>query len=278
MPELPEVEVTRRGLLPHLSERAVVEVWCSGKPLRQPVPDRLLRQCICGNVITTVDRRAKYLLIRLGDGCVLLVHFGMTGKLGIFHKTTKKAKHDHLCLRLDNDMELRFNDVRRFGCIAVWPADQATALEEKFQGRQGIEPFSPDFNGGNLARLAKRSGQPVKSFLMDAGRISGIGNIYANEILFASGIHPRTEANSLSEPQWQRVAECTVLILKKAIKAGGSTISDFLGSSGKPGYFQLQLAVYGKKDAACPNCGLSIEKESISGRATFFCPHCQPLL
>ena len=228
MPELPEVEVTRRGLLPHLSERAVVEVWCSGKPLRQPVPDRLLRQCICGNVITIVDRRAKYLLIRLDDGGVLLVHLGMTGKLGIFHKAAEKIKHDHLCLRLDNDMELRFNDVRRFGCIAVWPADQATALEEEFQSRQGIEPFSPDFNGGNLARLAKRSGQPVKSFLMDAGRISGIGNIYANEILFATGIHPRTGANSLSEHQWQRVAECTVLILKKAFNAGGSTISDFI--------------------------------------------------
>jgi formamidopyrimidine-DNA glycosylase len=202
----------------------------------------------------------------------------MTGKLGIFAREDKPAKHDHLVLTLDNEMELRFNDARRFGCVQVWPADEAKDLEQAFLARQGLEPLSADFSGPNLLDLAQGCSLPIKSFLMDSRRISGIGNIYANETLFAAGIHPFCPANTLSPEQWENVARCAVRILNKAIKAGGSTISDFLGASGQPGYFQLQLAVYGKKGEECPRCGEEIAKEVIGGRATFFCGKCQALM
>ncbi len=275
MPELPEVEVTCQGLRPHLLGCSILTVHSSRKSLRQPIPEDLLHRCLCGNTILTVERRAKYVLIRLENGAVLVIHLGMTGKLGIFPVDAEPVRHDHLVLTLDNEMELRFNDARRFGSIAVWPVDEVEELEQTFLARQGIEPFSEDFCGVGLLQLAKKCNLPIKSFLMDSRRISGIGNIYANEILFAAGIHPLCPANTLNREQWEEVATCTVRILKQAIAAGGSTISDFLGASGQPGYFQLQLAVYGKKGADCPRCGDRIVKEVIGGRATFFCSKCQ---
>ncbi len=277
MPELPEVEVTRQGLLPHLLMRRVVDVTWSDKRLRLPIPRDLLQEHIPGNRITALDRRAKYLLIRMQDTTVLIFHLGMTGKLGMFPAGSVAAVHDHLRLGLDNDMELRFNDVRRFGSITVWPAEEAALQEAAFNSSKGVEPLGPEFTPENLARLARRRSMPIKSFLMHAGIIAGVGNIYANETLFAAGIHPQTRASSLSTAQWQKIADCCPRILTRAIKAGGSTISDFLGASGQPGYFQLQLAVYGKKGERCPECGTEITKETVGGRATFFCSACQPL-
>jgi len=277
MPELPEVEVTRQGLLPHLLQRRIVAITWSAKRLRLPIPRKLLHECIQNNLITAIDRRAKYLLIRMQDNSALVFHLGMTGKLGMFPATAPNAVHDHLRLRLDNDMEMRFNDTRRFGSVTVWPAGEALLLEEKFNNSKGVEPFGPDFTAANLVRLARRRSMPVKTFLMDSRMIAGIGNIYANETLFAVGIHPQTGVNTLSEKQWQDIADSCRQILKRAIAAGGSTISDFLGSSGQPGYFQLQLAVYGRKDEPCPECGTKIKKETFGGRATYFCSTCQPL-
>jgi formamidopyrimidine-DNA glycosylase len=277
MPELPEVEVTRLGLLPHLLQRRIIAVSWSAKKLRLPIPRKLLRTCIHNNLITAIDRRAKYLLIRMQDGSVLVIHLGMTGKLGMFQTKSRKAVHDHLCLRLDNGMELRFNDTRRFGSIIVWPAEEALQLEKQFNSSKGIEPFGPEFTAGNLMLLAGRRRMPIKSFLMNSQIIAGIGNIYANETLFAVKIHPRSQVNSLSEKQWQEITDSCRQILARAIEAGGSTISDFLGSSGQPGYFQLQLAVYGRKNEPCPECGGKIIKETIGGRATFYCSVCQPL-
>jgi formamidopyrimidine-DNA glycosylase len=276
MPELPEVEVTRQGLLPHLLQRKIVAVSWSAKRMRLPIPRKLLRTCIHNNLITAIDRRAKYLLIRMQDGSVLVLHLGMTGKLGMFQTTSPKAVHDHLGLRLDNGMEMRFNDTRRFGSIIVWPAEEALQLENQFNSSKGIEPFGPEFTGAKLKQLAGSRCMPIKTFLMDSRIIAGIGNIYANEILFAVHIHPQTKVNSLSEKKWQELADSCREILNRAIAAGGSTISDFVGSSGRPGYFQLQLAVYGKKDEPCPECGRKIKKETISGRATFYCSACQP--
>jgi formamidopyrimidine-DNA glycosylase len=275
MPELPEVEVTRLGLLPHLPGRKIMTVFCSGKRLRLPVPLKLLEECICGSTVTVLDRRAKYLLIRMDNASVLVVHLGMTGKLGLFAKAAARATHDHLCVELDSGLELRFNDARRFGSVMVWPGEEAARLEEAFNNSQGLEPFSPNFTAANLARLAQGRRQPIKTLLMNARQISGIGNIYANETLFAAKIHPQTPAGCLNLADWQRIADCAVAILQRAIAAGGSTVSDFLGSSGEPGHFQLQLAVYGRQGQPCPVCGENICKEQLGGRATFFCSSCQ---
>ncbi|CAK8716285.1 MAG: DNA-(apurinic or apyrimidinic site) lyase [Candidatus Electronema aureum] len=277
MPELPEVEVTRRGLLPHLPGRAVLAALWSGKRLRLPVPLTLLEQCICGSQISTVDRRAKYLLIRMNNASVLVLHLGMTGKLGMFPKVTERVTHDHLCLELDSGAELRFNDARRFGSVMVWSGEEAERLEQDFSRSQGIEPFGPDFTAAHLVQLAGQRKQAVKSLLMDSKLIAGVGNIYANETLFAAGVHPQAPAGSLSAEQWQRVVDCCREILSRAIEAGGSTVSDFLGANGQPGWFQLQLAVYGRKDQPCLQCGQAICKEVIGGRASFFCPRCQPM-
>lgn len=278
MPELPEVEVTRLGLLPHLPGRRITAVFWSGKRLRLPMPMKLLEERICGGTVAALDRRAKYLLIRMDNASVLVLHLGMTGRLGVLPAgAAARAAHDHLCLELSSGLELRVNDARRFGSVMVWPGEEAKRLEEEFSRSQGLEPFSPDFTAASLARLAEQRRQPVKTFLMDARLISGIGNIYANETLFAAKIHPQIPAGSLSAEQWQRIADCAVVILKRAIAAGGSTISDFLGSSGQPGHFQLQLAVYGRKDQPCPVCGGKISRENLGGRAAFFCSGCQPL-
>jgi formamidopyrimidine-DNA glycosylase len=275
MPELPEVEVTRRGLLPHLPGKTVARVFWSGKRLRTAMPRALLRDEIQGRTIRTVDRRAKYLLIRMAGGAVLVIHLGMTGRLGIFPGRTPVARHDHLRLYLDNGMELRFNDSRRFGSVAVWSAELADACEQEFASRQGIEPLGDHFHAEKLIRLARNRRMPVKTFLMDSRLVAGIGNIYANEILFAAGLSPWTAAGTLDFQQWQAIADNGREILLRAIKAGGSTIADFIGSSGQPGYFQLQLAVYGRKGESCPRCQARINKKVLAGRSTFFCPVCQ---
>jgi formamidopyrimidine-DNA glycosylase len=277
MPELPEVEVTRRGLLSHLLQRRIAAIHWSNKSLRLPLPRKLLRQHLTGRIMTAIDRRAKYLLIRFDNGSVLVIHLGMTGRLGIFSATDARAPHDHLLLELDNGREVRFNDTRRFGSIQIWPPDEADQLEKEFSKTKGIEPLGDDFTAENLLLLAAKRTVAVKTFLMDARIIAGIGNIYANESLFAAGIHPRTRACDLNQQQWKMLVRSCQKILRRAIAAGGSTISDFLGSSGKPGYFQLQLAVYSKKGEPCPQCSATISKENICGRASFFCSHCQPL-
>ncbi len=276
MPELPEVEVTRLGLLNHLINRQIVWIGWSNKRLRLPIPHKLLRQQLIDKTITAIDRRAKYLLIRFQDGAVLVFHLGMTGKLGMFPATEDTAAHDHLFVRLDNGMELRFNDTRRFGSITVWPAEKAQELEKQFTRTKGIEPFSSEFTASRLFQLGEKRSIAIKTFIMDARIIAGIGNIYASETLFAAGIHPQANTSEISTEQWEQFIVCCRDILNRAIQAGGSTISDFLGSSGKPGYFQLQLAVYGKKNTPCPQCSQPISKITITGRTTYFCSHCQP--
>ena len=199
----------------------------------------------------------------------------MTGRLGLFPGDAPRARHDHLRLLLENGMEVRFNDSRRFGAVLVWPAEEAAGLEEQFNKSKGIEPFAEQFTEDTLQELAARRHQPIKTFLMDSRRVAGIGNIYANEILFAAGIFPETPVDCITRPQWQAIVVHCREILARAIEAGGSTISDFIGSSGKPGYFQLQLQVYGRAGEPCTRCATPIEKRKTGGRATFFCPRCQ---
>lgn len=241
------------------------------------MPRILLKEHVEGKVVMTIDRRAKYLLFRLQGGAVLIIHLGMTGKLGIFPAKASLAKHDHLCLRLDNAMEVRLNDARRFGAVTVWHPETAQRQEKAFSAREGIEPFGEAFNKEELARLARGRTLAVKSFLMNGKLIAGIGNIYANEILYSARIHPLAPADTLKPSDWHRIVEASREILSRAIGAGGSTISDFIGSSGNPGYFQLQLNVYDKAGRPCPTCSRPIEKSVIGGRATYLCRNCQPL-
>ena len=275
MPELPEVEVTRRGLLAQLPGRKVVGVAASKHRLRTPIPIRLLNECILGNTFLTIDRRAKYLLLRMTGGAILVMHLGMTGKLTLMPRSTAPHKHDHLVLSLDNDNELCFNDSRRFGALLVWPAEEAADAEQEFSAGEGIEPFAPEFNADQLLALAGRRKLPVKSLLMNSRLIAGIGNIYANETLFAARIHPLTPASLLHHQDWQRIISEARRILQEAIDAGGSTIADFLGTSGHPGYFQLRFKVYNREGVACTACAHPIVKTTLAGRATYFCPSCQ---
>lgn len=277
MPELPEVEVTRRGLEQLLPGRTVRKVSWSNKRLRVSMPRKLLRQYITGSSFLSIDRRGKFLLLRMSNNAVLVIHLGMTGKLSCTPTDVPRAKHDHLHLLLDNKTELRFNDTRRFGSISVWPPDQAPLLEKNLSDTIGVEPFSEKMNADYLLRVSRSRTQPVKNFLMDGKIIAGIGNIYANEILFDVELHPQTPANSITSAMWKKIIASSRKILKKAILAGGSTISDFLGTSGNPGYFQLQLNVYGRKDKRCTVCTDSIQKKTLAGRATYYCPTCQIL-
>jgi formamidopyrimidine-DNA glycosylase len=276
MPELPEVEVTRQGLLPTLPGCRIIKISRSGKQLRTEVSRQLLNRHLLGATIRTIDRRAKYLLFRLTSGATLVIHLGMSGKLSLVPATSPGARHDHLCLSLDTVMELRFNDARRFGSVLLWPAAEAKQREEDFAGQLGVEPLGPDLRAEYLLAKSRSRSQGVKALLMDSRIIVGIGNIYANEILFAAGLHPLTPANRVSLAQWQTIIRASRRILRAAIRAGGSTIADFLGASGHPGYFQLQFKVYKRQGQKCRKCGQTIVRTIVSGRATYFCPGCQP--
>ena len=277
MPELPEVEVTRQGLLPGVREQVVTGTWRSRLALRESASATSLRRCLVGRRIVTVDRRAKYLLFRFADGTVLTLHLGMTGKLSLVEAGLPRQKHDHLELALQSGKALRFNDARRFGAILLWPARDAAARERAFSAREGLEPLGPDFTPDALLTLAAHRRTPLKSFLMNSHLIAGIGNIYANEILFAAGQHPERPVSSLSAAEWAVLVREAVRILQAAIAAGGSTIADFLGADGHPGYFQVQLQVYGKSGEACPVCGKALVHTVLAGRSTWFCPRCQPV-
>ncbi|MDH3348034.1 MAG: bifunctional DNA-formamidopyrimidine glycosylase/DNA-(apurinic or apyrimidinic site) lyase [Desulfobulbaceae bacterium] len=275
MPELPEVEVTRQGLLPHVIDRRVIDIYRSPFALRNPVSGELLGKHLRGATITGLHRRAKYLLFRFADKTVLIIHLGMTGKLGVFNPADSRAKHDHFTMLLSDNMEVRYNDARRFGTILIWPPEVSKKEEQRFFGPCGPEPLESEFNAQYLYEVAQKKRTPIKNFLMDSRIVVGIGNIYANEILFETDLHPGQKANTITLATWQKVVTATQIILRNAIAAGGTTISDFLNAGGKPGYFQIQLKVYGKTGEACEKCSSIIVKKAMAGRASFFCPQCQ---
>jgi len=275
MPELPEVEVICQGLRPHLSNRIITTIHGSGKPLRHPVPHGAMNELLCGQTIRAVARRAKYLLIETEDETLLIIHLGMTGNLGIFPCAAPVKVHDHVRWQLDNGLELRLNDTRRFGAVWLLTPEQARSRESGFFAQTGPEPFSSLCTPAHFLTLARRRKQPVKTFLMDSRMVAGIGNIYANEALMAAGIHPSREVCSLQEHDWQMLIPLIRQILTQAIACGGSTISDFINANGESGYFQMNFKVYGRKGQPCHQCGSPIEKIQISGRASYFCPSCQ---
>ncbi len=273
MPELPEVEVIKRGLLRHLPGRKVIAITTGRKKLRKPMPRNNLERFIQGARVTSVDRRAKFLLITMDSGATLIVHLGMTGRLGIFAKDSPETKHDHLVLELDNGMQLRFNDIRRFGFIEVIPPDKNP--DGTMLANLGPEPLGSDFTAKYLKKNADGKSRPLKTFLMDNRIVVGIGNIYACEILFHARLKPTKKVNSLTIRQWTKIVESSRYVLQKAIESGGTTISDFVNESGKTGYFQLELQAYGRQGQACNTCSTPITRKTMAGRSTFFCQKCQ---
>ncbi len=271
MPELPEVEVIRRGLAPRLVGRRFLTVRMGGHRLRQASPPAELARWLSGRRLERLRRRGKYLLFRLEGGVTLLIHLGMTGRL-LLGGSFRREPHVHLVFTLEGGLTLAYQDVRRFGQVLVFPPGQPlTPLQ-----RVGREPFSPGLTAEWLADKARGRSRPVKNFLLDGRILAGVGNIYACEILFAAGLHPATPAGALTLEQWGWVLRETRRILRRAIRRGGTTVNDYLNSHGETGLFQIDLMVYGQAGEPCRRCGGPVERLVQAGRATFFCPRCQP--
>ncbi len=273
MPELPEVEVTRLGLLPHLAGRKISRFWWSSKQLRRTVPAREITS-LHQSAITDVKRRAKYILLEFECGKILVFHLGMTGNLGIFAADTPRRKHDHLEWLLDSGLLLRFHDPRRFGLVSILDASNKQQMEDFFK-TSGMEPFSSGFTASYLQQAAQRRSLAIKPFLMTSQIVVGIGNIYANESLFRAGIRPDKSVKNVQDKEWLRLVKAAKKVLRHAIDYGGSTISDFRNASQKSGYFQMTFQIYGKEGEPCGKCGTTIEKCTLGGRSSFFCPYCQ---
>jgi formamidopyrimidine-DNA glycosylase len=268
MPELPEVEVTRRGLAPQLEGCVISGVTVRERRLRWPIPEEV--HGLPGRKVRSVLRRGKYLLVDCGAGHLIL-HLGMSGSLRVLPHGTPPLKHDHFDLEL-GDRILRLRDPRRFGAVLWTPGSIAA---HPLLVHLGVEPLSRLFGHARLYALTRAARLPVKQFLMDARRIVGVGNIYASESLFLAGVDPRRPAGKLSLQQAKKLAAAIKRTLRAAIKAGGSSLRDFVGSDGNPGYFQQRYRVYGRAGEACRVCRTKIRRIVQGQRATFFCPRCQ---
>jgi formamidopyrimidine-DNA glycosylase len=270
MPELPEVETTRRGLLPHLVGRKIRGAVVRNGNLRWPVP-KDLPQRLRGEEVLDIRRRGKYLLIACRKGH-LLVHLGMSGRLTVVPESLAPRKHDHVDVRLEGGQALRFTDPRRFGAM-LW-LDEAPDRHALLKGL-GMEPLEPEFTAAALARKAVGRRVAVKQFLMNSGVVTGVGNIYASEALFHAGIHPSRSAGSISKARWGRLTASIRATLERAIAAGGSTLRDFASAEGRPGHFQRRFVVYGREGKPCPKCKTPIRSARHGQRSTFYCPACQ---
>ena len=270
MPELPEVETTRRGISPLVVGRRVVATKIYDRRLRWPVP-RALEKNLTGRTIEGLDRRSKYLLFRVGPD-TLLVHFGMTGSLRAFTRVPPLDAHDHFDIVLDSGITLRYRDPRRFGAL-LWLRPPAEA--HPLLASLGPEPFDPACDSRYLWGATRRRKVAIKLALMDNGLVVGVGNIYANESLFHAGIRPTIAAYRLSRPRFARLLDAVRQTLRNAIAKGGSTLRDYVDSRGEPGYFQLDYYVYGREGLPCRVCGTAIKSVRQGGRATSYCPRCQ---
>lgn len=274
MPELPEVETTRRGIAPHLIGRRVASVTLRRHDLRWPIPNEIT-ELLPGQRIDDIERRAKYLLLHTHAGSALL-HLGMTGVLRVLPPDVAPGAHDHADIALEplqgeKARILRFTDPRRFGCL-LW---QPPGTLHDLLANLGPEPLTDAFDGDLLWQRSRGRKAAVKWFLMDNAIVVGVGNIYASEALFAAGIDPRSMAGSVSRPRYQRLAAEVKRILAWAIERGGTTLRDFLNPDGAPGYFFRELFVYGREGEPCKVCGTSIRQAVIGQRSTFWCPRCQ---
>lgn len=282
MPELPEVETTRRGLAPHLIGRRLEAVQVREARLRWPVAVDL-SQTLTGATLTDLRRRAKYLLfdfVRPGGAVTLIAHLGMSGSMRLVDPATPLLTHDHVCFRFAGPLELRLNDPRRFGSLHVVPATQPGSPNGSTEAHflldhLGPEPLAAGFDGSYLYRISRGRRAPVKAFIMDARIVVGVGNIYATEALFRAGIRPSRPAGRIAAVRYEALASAIREVLEEALAMGGTTLRDFVASDGRPGYFRQSLAVYGRGGEPCRSCGGVLSAARIGQRATVFCPHCQ---
>ncbi len=270
MPELPEVETTRRGISPHITGEKVVEVVIRQPRLRWPVPLEVI-EILPGQRLQAVGRRGKYLLLAFQTGS-LIVHLGMSGSLRILGPDTPMQKHDHFDLAFTNGSILRLRDPRRFGAI-LWTTDAPT--HHPLLKDLGPEPLNDVFDAAYLRQRGKQRRVAIKNLIMDSKILVGVGNIYANEALFLAGIHPSRPCNRIALPRYARLVEGIKGVLTQAIAQGGTTLRDFQQEDGRPGYFAQHLQVYGKAGEPCPLCGSPIRQKVIGQRSSYFCGHCQ---
>lgn len=273
MPELPEVETTKQGIKPYLEGQLIKDVIVRNHSFRLPIPLNINELCQ-GKSIIAVERRAKYLLLHLTQGH-LLIHLGMSGHLRILPEPHPAKAHEHVDLQLENGTALRFYDPRRFGLFIYLAEDP---YQHTLLAHLGPEPLSLDFNAEYLFAKTRNKVQAIKSLIMNNAFVVGVGNIYATESLYFAKIHPKTPAKHITLAQYQDLVQHIKDILHKAIHAGGTTLRDFYAFDGKPGYFTQSLQVYGRQQKPCFACQQLIGALIIGGRTSTFCPGCQPLL
>ncbi|WDD98942.1 bifunctional DNA-formamidopyrimidine glycosylase/DNA-(apurinic or apyrimidinic site) lyase [Thalassomonas actiniarum] len=269
MPELPEVEVCRLGISPHILDQQVTDVIVRNARLRWPIPDEV--KLLVGHKVQAVDRRSKYLLIRFDTG-TLVLHLGMSGTIRVIRADTPVAKHDHFDLVFGHNSALRLNDPRRFGAV-LWLDQHQDDLG--LLSKLGPEPLSDDFAHGYLYAKAKNRKVAIKTLLMNNQIVVGVGNIYANEALFQAGILPTTPANTLSEQRLDKLTDIIKEVLKAAIRQGGTTLKDFTQADGRPGYFAQSLFVYGRAGEPCLQCSSELLEVRQGNRSSVYCPSCQ---
>ncbi|WP_460838272.1 bifunctional DNA-formamidopyrimidine glycosylase/DNA-(apurinic or apyrimidinic site) lyase [Noviherbaspirillum agri] len=272
MPELPEVEVTRRGVAPHLEGQVVTAVTLRHTGLRWPFPLKL-SELLSGQVIRSTGRRGKYLLIMFDHG-TLIVHLGMSGHLRILPKETPAGKHDHFDLEI-GERVLRMSDPRRFGAVLWHGKDVGDVAEHILLSRLGTEPLEEAFSAQLLYSKTRNRSAPIKQVLLAGDIVVGVGNIYASESLFKAGINPKTPAQRISLARYERLAQAIRETLAAAIEQGGSTLRDFMGVNGQPGYFQQSYFVYDRAGQPCRHCGTAVRQIRQGQRSTFYCPNCQ---
>ncbi len=275
MPELPEVETVCRGLRPVLEGRRLRRVITRRPDLRFPLPDGF-GQRLTGRRVLSVGRRAKYMLITLDDGWVVIGHLGMSGRIRIYeHAPPPEEPHDHVILETDAGATIRFNDPRRFGFLDL--VETGDMASNRFLAGLGPEPLDPAFDAAELVRRLAGKAQPLKAALLDQRVVAGLGNIYVCEALHMAALSPRRKAGTVGPARAARLVGAIKTVLERAIAAGGSSLRDHRQTNGELGYFQHDFQVYGREAEPCPKCGGAhpVTRLVQSGRSTFFCPHCQ---
>ena len=275
MPELPEVETIRRALLPQISGLIIRNIDVYETRLRRPLDSNLLIKLLQGQKIGDISRRAKYLIFQFENENVMIIHLGMSGRLQLVNPKDEIEKHTHVIFSLSDGRQLRFKDTRRFGFIEALTKAQLENYEPFLH--LGVEPLTDDFSVGYLLEKAGKSERAIKSVLMDANIVVGVGNIYANEALFHAGIHPLVQGRQLNFQDCHKIVDAVKEVLQQALLQGGTTINDFRDSNGEPGSFQVTLHVYSRKGEPCLVCGTPIERIAQIGRSSFFCPICQTM-